>query len=307
MRVLVTGGDGFIGGALVRGLRAAGHEVMAMVLRAPATDAEVRVDLTRRGELDALAGRRFDAIVHTAGIVDQSAPASLHFEVNAEGTRAVLARAPEVGCAHFIQISSVAVYGLRTMGEGRDEAHTPRMRGLLGLPYMRSKACAEVYVERSGVPFTMLRLPSVIGAGDSFVSAALVPRLQRGVVERIGDRDRRFSTLFVENLAPIVGRLLAVGPRGRAYNCCDPETTWGAFVAAHAAALGCSYREERRGLGAILREIGDKHALFVLTGSAFGAHYPAEALYRDLALPALRPWQEGVREGVAAFCARARG
>ena len=132
-------------------------------------------------------------------------------------------------------------------------------------------------------------------------------RVEAGVIERIGGRDRRFSTLFVENLPPIVARLLAAWPRGRAYNCCDPATTWGDFVAAHAAALGCSYREERRGLGAILGALGDKHALFVLTGSAFGAHYPADALSHDLALPALRPWQEGVREGVAAFCARSRG
>jgi len=307
VRVLVTGGDGFVGTSLVRGLRGAGHEVEALVFGRDAGPGERRLDLTRAGSLAALSGASYDAIIHTAGIVDQDAPARVHFAINAEGTRNVLAAAPALGCRHFIQISSIAVYGLRAMGEGRDEARTPRLRGLGGLPYMRSKARAEVHVERSGVPYTMLRLPSVIGAGDSFVSAALVPRLEGGALDRIGRRDRRFSTFFVENLAPIVDRLLAVGPRGRAYNCCDPDTTWGAFVDAHADALGVEHRPRARSHGAILRHLGDKHALFVLTGSAFGAHFPGDALRRELALPALRPWQEGVREGVAAFLARRAG
>lgn len=67
MRVLVSGSSGLIGSALVRSLGGAGHCVVRLVRRAPATD-EVRLDpavdppFTKAGEEQA-----FDAVVHLAG------------------------------------------------------------------------------------------------------------------------------------------------------------------------------------------------------------------------------------------------
>lgn len=305
MRILVSGGDGFVGAAVVADLRAHGHEVTAMVYRREASDGadEVWVDLGRPAGLDALAGRRFDAIVHTAGIVDQRAPAALHHRINAGGTAAMVELAGELGVGHFVQISSIAVYGIRAMGEGRSEA-TRRLRWFAPTPYMGSKARAERHVEAGRVPYTILRLPSIVGAGDPFVSAALVPAIERGAIDVIGRRDRRFSTVYVRNLGPILDALLARGPLGEALHCSDEATTWGTFVDAHAAALGVTPRRRRRSRAAILRSLADKDALFLLTGSAFGAHFPADRLRSRLDLPALAPWQEGVREGVEAFLAR---
>ena len=66
-RILITGASGLIGGRLTADLRAAGHQVVALVRRdATSSDSEIRWD-PARGELDAAAIEGFDAVVHLAG------------------------------------------------------------------------------------------------------------------------------------------------------------------------------------------------------------------------------------------------
>ncbi len=66
MRVAVTGSSGLIGGALVRGLRSAGHEVRPIVRREPAPG-EIRWDLGA-GTIDAAGLGGCDAVVNLAGV-----------------------------------------------------------------------------------------------------------------------------------------------------------------------------------------------------------------------------------------------
>jgi uncharacterized protein (TIGR01777 family) len=66
VRIAVTGASGLIGSALVPSLRAAGHDVVRLVRREPATDDEARWD-PAAGSIDAAALQGVDAIVHLAG------------------------------------------------------------------------------------------------------------------------------------------------------------------------------------------------------------------------------------------------
>ena len=66
MRVAVTGSSGFIGGALVAHLRAAGHDVRTLVRRPPVAAGEVRWD-PMAGTLDRAALAGTEAAVHLAG------------------------------------------------------------------------------------------------------------------------------------------------------------------------------------------------------------------------------------------------
>lgn len=66
MRIAVTGASGLIGSALVRSLRADGHEVRRMVRRAPAAPDEVRWD-PERSEVDLAGLAGIDGLVHLAG------------------------------------------------------------------------------------------------------------------------------------------------------------------------------------------------------------------------------------------------
>lgn len=67
MRIAVTGASGFLGGHLVPALRAAGHDVVTLVRRAPSSSAEVRWD-PAAGLIDTASLGRVDAAVHLAGV-----------------------------------------------------------------------------------------------------------------------------------------------------------------------------------------------------------------------------------------------
>ena len=119
--------------------------------------------------LSTLEAGPFDVVFHAAANVDPSVPAKTMFDINLGGTINLLRWVKQQGCSHFVQISSVSVYGNKASGRNRSEASTARSR-YIGLPYSRSKAAAEIEVERSGVPYTILRLPMVIGSGDGLAS-----------------------------------------------------------------------------------------------------------------------------------------
>ena len=305
MDILITGTDGFIGAVLQKELRAQGIRVFGTVFLRPPQEDEVFCDVRDPDACRSLSTPPVDAVIHTAGIVDQTVPSRPMFEVNAEGTRRMLQWARGARCGHFIHISSVSVYGLRTNGENRTEAATPRYDGRLAIPYMRSKALAERYVENGGVPYTMLRLPAVLGPNDSYLTPAIVPRLQTGSFYFCGREDRLFSTLYVRNLPLILHALLRAGPLHEAYNCADHHMTWRALVEEYARHLGVRPGNRRRSIVTVLTRIRDKKWALIMTFSRFGGHYPSDRLWHRLGENPVRyPWQEGVREAVRAFCTR---
>src|SRR6266545_90928 len=120
MRVFVTGGTGFIGGHVVRKLRARGDDVTALV-RNPEKGAELAdlgCDLVvgTLADTDAIrAGMEgCDAAIHGAAVYEVGIPASAHqamFEANVVGTENVLRAALEAKVARVVYISTVAVFG----------------------------------------------------------------------------------------------------------------------------------------------------------------------------------------------------
>jgi uncharacterized protein YbjT (DUF2867 family) len=129
-KVLVTGGTGTLGSRVVERLRAAGHE--ARVLSRGGRPGTVQGDLlTGEGVEEAVRG--VDAIVHAA-----QSPARRSRQVAVGGTELLLRAAQRVGAPHFLYISIVGI-------------------GCVPLSYNREKLDAETLVERSGVPWTILR------------------------------------------------------------------------------------------------------------------------------------------------------
>ena len=66
MKIAVTGASGFVGSALVPSLRTAGHDVVMLVRREPADEAEIRWDPAAEA-IDTARLRGVDAVVHLAG------------------------------------------------------------------------------------------------------------------------------------------------------------------------------------------------------------------------------------------------
>src|SRR5579885_3121872 len=114
MRVLVSGGTGFIGSHLARALAAAGHEPVTLSRHhAPAGWPFEHLTLDVAGDLTPLTGSGpFDAVAHLAGSADASASLADplgYARTNSLGTLGLLAAARAWG-ARFVLASSQRVY-----------------------------------------------------------------------------------------------------------------------------------------------------------------------------------------------------
>lgn len=153
MRVLVTGGFGYVGGAVAMRLADAGHEVTLLTRRrhrpaSPPVAAEVCVaDLLDPDQLDKLlADRPFDGVCHLAGLVrvrESFNDPAAYFQVNVGGTASLLAAlaraAGQTGRpVRLVFASTAAVYGPSSGGPiSEDHPLAPTS------PYGASKLAAE--------------------------------------------------------------------------------------------------------------------------------------------------------------------
>jgi dihydroflavonol-4-reductase len=154
MRVLVTGGTGFLGSHLCARLVEDGHEVTVLrrATSNPACLTGHRVgyvvgDVTDRESVNrAVRGQQI--AIHAAAIVG-SAPPEAHRAVNEEGTRNIVAACRDSGVERLVHISSVAAIGIPEDGSRpADEAFAFNLEGS-ALSYHISKRRAEQIVSRA--------------------------------------------------------------------------------------------------------------------------------------------------------------
>jgi UDP-glucose 4-epimerase len=225
MRVLVTGGAGFIGSNLVDRLLADGHEVAVVddlsTGRNKNPHAPLHVVDVRDPGLTALAERwRPEVICHLAAQI--SVRKSVNDPVNdarlnVEGTVNVLEAARRSGARKVVFASSVAVYGRPTAIPVPGDAPTdPRS------PYAASKLSGEVYLSAysglHGLEYTTLVLSNVYGPrqspeGEAGVVAIFTDALLAGKPTVLyGDGSQTRDYIFVEDV--VDGFALACGPKG---------------------------------------------------------------------------------------------
>jgi len=299
--ILITGTDGFIGNSFKSHLISEGFNVFGTTYFKEPENREISLDIRNPEEFSKLPDENFDIVIHTAGIIDQSEKARKILEVNAQGTKHILNWAYEHRCNHFIHISSTTVYGLRVLGEFRSEETTKRYNGIFALPYMRSKAKAEKYVQESGLAYTILRLPAVLGANDSYITNTIMDRLMNESYFTCGNKDRMYSTCYIKNLNLIISKLIETGPLNDCFNCCDEHISWREFVKEYGKHLNIDIREKKKSLLSVLWHFRNKPYLLILTFSRFGAHYPNDLLLGTLGIKPKYSWQEGIEEAIHAY------
>ncbi|QCX28343.1 SDR family oxidoreductase [Nocardioides jishulii] len=118
LTVLVTGGSGFLGTSVVRGLARRGHAVLSADLRhrgeAPAGVEQLTMDVTDADAVEAaFAHHDVDVVVHLASIVTpgQDSDVDLEYAVDVTGTRHVLDACLRHGVRRVVVSSSGAAYG----------------------------------------------------------------------------------------------------------------------------------------------------------------------------------------------------
>ena len=157
--ILVTGGTGFVGRALVRQLVANGQQVRTLIRPSPRTPnlprgvpVEVAVVSLNdeRGLRAALRG--VDVIYHLAGAEHEGARADI-LATDARGTHNLAQLASESRVRRFFYVSH--------LGADRSSYY----------PLLKVKGIAEEYIRKSGVPYTIFRSALLYGPEDHFTTA----------------------------------------------------------------------------------------------------------------------------------------
>jgi nucleoside-diphosphate-sugar epimerase len=229
MKVLVTGGGGFLGGALCRGLLARGDSPVSFQRRRSAARDAMGIE-QRLGDLaDAQAVIRacdgVDAVLHNAAKAGQWGSRDAYFSANVTGTENVIAacRAQRITRLVYTSTPSVTHSG-RTPVQGGNEANTPYGEHFKAW-YPASKKVAEqrLLAANDGTLATVALRPRLIwGPGDTQLLPRLVERAAAGRLRFVGDGENRMDTTFVENAVDAHLRALdalqpAAACAGRAY------------------------------------------------------------------------------------------
>ncbi|MGH7580597.1 MAG: NAD-dependent epimerase/dehydratase family protein [Gemmatimonadales bacterium] len=177
MRLLVTGGTGFIGSHLAEQGRRLGAEVVALGLTGRPEE-QANAELLRAQGVEVVSGSITDAalcrqavrgathVFHLAVAMREGAKSDEFFEsVNLDGTRRLLEASAEEGVRRFVYCSTIGIYGHRAPGITREDS--PLAPGNI---YERTKVAAERLVREFGaersLPYAILRPADVYGPRD---------------------------------------------------------------------------------------------------------------------------------------------
>jgi dihydroflavonol-4-reductase len=184
-KTLVTGGNGFVGSALVKLLAKRGDDLRLTCRRRSRWENldGVEAETVTCDVLDKAAVRRamkgVDRVFHVAGVVSMRPADTDHmYDVNVRGTRTVLEECMRADVERVVYTSSCAAIGPAKPGTNADERQL-FTAGHLGIPYVNSKHEAEVEALRfaaRGLPLVSVNPSHAFGRGDVYVHSTAVVR-----------------------------------------------------------------------------------------------------------------------------------
>ena len=217
MKTFVTGANGFVGSHLTAALAARGDTVLALA-RQPAMHAALKAVgaipvagslENERSLLTALAG--VEVVYHVAGVTAAKDEAE-YFAVNEAGTRRLLdaVRKAAPNLRRLVYISSLAALGPSPRGVALTE--DAECRPLTA--YGRSKLAGELAVRGAGLPWSVVRPPSVYGPGDrAFLQ--IFQLVRRGIAPVFGTGAQELSLVYI---ADLVRAIILAGTHDAALN-----------------------------------------------------------------------------------------
>ena len=241
--LLITGTSGALGRYLMKYFEGLGYDVIGTVGRSRPGKNEIPIRLERPGSFErlekVLETKKPAAIIHNAAMLKSKGNRKAMYAANVKGTENLLELAERSGCRNFIQISTVGIYGIRSLGNDRDENTRP----IDIEPYGRSKRMAEQKVRESGLPFTILRLPLIKYEGDTFIWRMV----KGGGPSFIRKRENNIvSSVTPAYVAKTCSYIIEGGPLNDTFNCADSHMTWRELVEDHCRHENIRIRNERK-------------------------------------------------------------
>jgi uncharacterized protein YbjT (DUF2867 family) len=228
VKVLVTGGTGFIGPKVVRAILDAGHDVRAVARNrekashVAALGAElVEGDVTDAASLR-VAAQGVDAIVHLVAI-RQGSREQFH-RIMIDGTRSLLAAAHEVGARRFVHMSALGT--------------TDATKDLV--PYYEAKWQMEQDVRAASMPHVIFRPSFVFGRDGGILATFRRVAKLAPVTPIIGSGKQRIQPIWVDDVAAYFAQALELeAATNRTFEVGGPDAvSWDEFWARLKRALG---------------------------------------------------------------------
>jgi uncharacterized protein YbjT (DUF2867 family) len=195
MRIVVTGGTGFIGREVVRELLASGDHQVAVTTRDPGSDPfGGRVELVQAFAGDAVSlGKAFtraDVVVHAIQFpnhpVEDPSKGRTYLEVDGRGTAVAAGVAKKLGVRRFVYLSGAGA------GQGREQ------------PWFKAKDQAEAAIRETGMEHVLLRPSWIYGPGDRSMNRFVFFCRYLPVVPVIGDGKTPVQPISVKDVARCV-------------------------------------------------------------------------------------------------------
>lgn len=227
MRALVTGGNGFLGSAIVRQLHARGDEVSILCRSDSSNVSNLVANVSKADIRDAQAVQRackgIDVVFHVAALTGIWGPKRDYTSINIGGTKNVIGACVKAKVNKLVYTSSPSVvFGTKELC-GVSEAQAYPSRYLAEYP--KSKAEAERQVldsNHSSLATVALRPHLIWGPGDTNLIPRVIDRARRKKLIQVGDGQNLVDLTYIDNAAEahlLAAEALAPGSAcaGKAY------------------------------------------------------------------------------------------
>ncbi|KAA0006078.1 MAG: NAD(P)-dependent oxidoreductase [Thermoplasmata archaeon] len=214
MKVLVTGGNGFIGSYLVKELEEHGYDVKIFCRSCKGKNV-INGDI--RNEKSILkATKGIDAVFHNAALAMDWGKKRDFYETNVKGTENVVKACIENGIERLIYTGSAGVYGFpNSMKPITEESPKKPLNA-----YQKSKWLGEKVIEeykKHGIKASIIRPPLVLGAGSK-AAQILLSSIENGTFSYIGDGESYITVTHPKDVAKCLRLALEKDDEGNAFN-----------------------------------------------------------------------------------------
>jgi nucleoside-diphosphate-sugar epimerase len=216
VRILLTGGTGFVGRAMISTLASAGHGVIVPSRTAadltPASTClfpglELQFDLQ-----PLLVG--IDTVIHCAARVHvmvehEADPLEEFRRTNVEGTLRLACQAASAGVRRFIFISSIKVNGESSLpGKPFLPSDLPAPQDAYGLSKLEAEQGLLALAQESGMKVVIIRPPLIYGPGVKGNFASMIKLVDKGLPLPLGAIHNQRSLVGIDNLVDLIIRCI---------------------------------------------------------------------------------------------------
>jgi len=229
MKILVTGGNGFIGHTLVRSLLVKGHDVLVVDTKPIGYEHDNLTFIKKSIEEDLRFNMRdCDAVYHLAallGVISSDSNPLKTLEVNIDGTVNVFKCALDAGIKKIVYSSSSEVYGEAIEIPLKEDSPKAPV-SVYGVSKLTAEMYAMAFVKEHGININPVRFFNVYGPGQGFdwvVPIFIQKVLKNEVPVVFGDGSQIRCFTFIEDIVWGMETVMEKGKQGQAYNIANDE------------------------------------------------------------------------------------